>query len=250
MVKTASTQSYPCPAACGCGRIFKGLKTLSNHFDLCHPREQKPVWIVDNWVRSLGRKPKVKSTAVKEDTAAATQVSITSPEPSTLPIPEGLLSRMFLKLKDVAESGQQVFKLQKVSSLDSADTQESFTNVHINEAADIDIDEDLVECCKTLNDGGFVRAFHRFNDASKFQVIHTNGQHVTAFNGMMMATMTIPEVQRRMADVWGELCDAWFDFKRSIHFDGTEFDDEADWEDVCDDIVNADTIKAFAPKTT
>lgn len=48
-----------------------------------------------------------------------------------------------------------------------------------------------------------------------------------------------------MENTWMELCDAWFDFQRSELFDGSQFDDTLEWEDVKDTLVDGETLATF-----
>lgn len=51
----AKTGRYICPRD-GCYCTFKSLKTLNNHFNLKHPRGDKPVWIVEGIDRQADKK--------------------------------------------------------------------------------------------------------------------------------------------------------------------------------------------------
>jgi hypothetical protein len=140
-------------------------------------------------------------------------------------------------------------------------------------------DADIVECCKTWTDGGFVQAFrmmqsnpekyddritHRYKcdlvqvteptirkkkktdeaDApmykKTYKKIYRNGETVDISFG---------QLKEELEDVFNCMCDAWFDFKRSddyndnIHDD--IFDDEVEYSDVMGECVNADNIKEF-----
>lgn len=244
MVKTASTQAFPCPSKCGCGRVFKGLKTLSNHFDLCHPREDKPDWIFNNWARSLG-KSKSKTAGhpsgltfqdfVKAKCAEFRSTGSTIPQRERIRI----ISQMWQDAKDpLPEGGQRTPKggqkrsppldpCPSVGSTDSDGLSEPpspvFQSIHINEAADADIDLELVECCKTLHQGGFIRAFRKLNPIVEPHSV----------------------IADLMENTWMELCDTWCDFQRSELFDGSHFDDTLDWEDVKDTLVDGETLVTF-----
>ena len=53
------TQHFHCPCE-GCDRKFKGLTTLSNHFNKAHPRADKPPSIYDTIIRQAKAKTKAK----------------------------------------------------------------------------------------------------------------------------------------------------------------------------------------------
>lgn len=264
MVKTPSTQSFVCPSKCNCGRVFKGLKTLSNHFDLCHPREPKPVWIINTWIRSLG---KSKSKKVVEHPSGTSYQDFVKAkcaefrqEGSTLTQRERIqaISKMWQEGKGndpnptasppkgaQKRSEAEALPVAVVATAEPTPQPDIFTTIHINEAADCGLDMELVECCKTLHQGGFSKAFHKLNDASQFQLMSVGDGAVFACKGNTQARMTIQEVQRHMEDTWIELCNVWCDFERSDMYDGSSFDDSADWEDIKNDIVNEDTIISF-----
>lgn len=110
-----------------------------------------------------------------------------------------------------------------LSERSNPDQSGQFQTIHINEAADADIDLELVDCCKTLHQGGFIRAFRKVNPIVEPHSV----------------------IEDLMENTWMELCDAWFDFQRSELFDGSQFDDTLEWEDVKDTLVDGETLATF-----
>jgi hypothetical protein len=107
-------------------------------------------------------------------------------------------------------------------------------------------DATLVECCKTLHEGGFVKAYRVINKGV-VSIKRSKNRYTIREEGKDTRQATLCEVREFLEDVYIALCDNWYDYTQSADYqeDECDFDDEVDWLDISHMLVNADTIDIF-----
>jgi hypothetical protein len=117
----------------------------------------------------------------------------------------------------------------------------------------------LLECCRTINDSGFAKAYHQLNDNSKFHITKKETKKkiedvdfITKTYSMYKDKKSAPTklcyIREELEHIYDTLCETWADYKLSYDFepeDLDKFDNESDWIDVCQYLVNSDNIDMF-----
>ena len=121
---------------------------------------------------------------------------------------------------------------------------------------------ELVECCKTWQDGGFVKAFRILNDDRQcfeqklsFKCKRNNKDdgvirtYTLSVDGKRPQPMSLATIREKLEDYFLLLCDAWYDYKVSKDYDYDNdsmlFSEEWDWLDVGLQFVHCDNIEEF-----
>ena len=187
---------------------------------------------------------------------------------------------------DIVDKADKVtnYDIDNVDNVDNVDKDDKVDKVDIDNAMEIAkgddeleeaplYDADMVECCKTWKDGGFVQAFrimqsnpdkydNQINYRYKCDLVKVTEAHKKK-NDTPLYTKTYKKVDKNGKEVnihfsqikdegeyvFNALCDAWYDFKRSDDYDedihGDLFDDDTDYVDVMGECVNARNIDQF-----
>lgn len=117
----------------------------------------------------------------------------------------------------------------------------------------------LLECCRTIYEGGFAKAYHRLNDNSNFNIVKKETtkriedvDFTTKSYNMYKDKKSTPTklcyIREELEHIYDTLCETWADYKMSYDFepeDLNKFDDEKDWLDVCQYLVHSDNIDKF-----
>lgn len=223
--------------------------------------------IAEMWKAS---KVVVEDVSVQE-VAEVQEVVIISPEPVELPIPINLIKRITTAkivddtidelitetddyIKAVAEMPiDQTIKETIGETIDQTieDTIEETTEETIEQPTEETIEETIEEttehteelstedfllhCCRTMVDGGFVKAYHHL-------VKQGMVKRVKPKNKDTVKPKSINDINKDdFEDVFIELCNAWDEYA-----DGSDdFDAGADWLDICPLVVNADNLGDF-----
>lgn len=117
----------------------------------------------------------------------------------------------------------------------------------VHNSDDDDYDAELVEFCKTLYEGGFVKAYRTINKGTLSIKRTNNGRYTIKEEGKRPQEASLGDVRDALEDVYIALCDAWYDYTQSDDFNEADcdFDDTIDWLDISNKLVNADNIDVF-----
>lgn len=240
-----------CPAE-GCRCEFKGFKTLYNHYSRKHcDNDTVAMKLHDAWARQPARKASVKVEAVQSTIDLtfdemkwgllqlineATPCRRVSPDPSSLPIPSFVSAVQFsedLIPTDLLTESEPELNIE--AEIESETETEPETEPFATKSdTSCDYDAYLIECCRTIHDGGFVKAYRMLK----------RGDASYAVNPKYDLTDTKDHLEL----VFNALCDAWFDYTRSDDYDDAHdgmFDDQADWLDVCGLLITNENKKEF-----
>lgn len=206
------------------------------------------------------------------DMIAPNTNDIKSPEPEELPMPMWVQAKPlpltpFMEYDIIYDSPiYEPIVIQHEEELEEEETQIQQTPPTIVEECVVEqvesvttFDNVLLECCRTMNEGGFARAFHYLNNPNKFHVIPKyttktiEGMQYTTrtfqmFNGKKYVPTMLCYIRDEIEHVYDTLCEIWGDYKMSYYFDVDDldvFDEDKDWLDVCQYLINEDNIEQF-----
>ena len=250
-MSAVKTSVNVCPFE-GCECSFKGLKTLFNHYSRFHNDNDKTAMeLYDAWMRKP-TKPKSKSVKVKavqivpeltleEMTCGllqlineATPCVSLSPDPTTLPLPS------FVHLTDdetvdlIVTDLVDELEMSHDETTDDVTCVDTTTDDTTTDDVTCDYNKYLVDCCLTMHDGGFVKAYKVLKRGDVSYAVNPNA--------------SLYDTKEQLENVFNALCDAWLDYTRSDEFDDTHadmFDDDADWLDVCGYFVTPENYTQF-----
>jgi hypothetical protein len=124
-------------------------------------------------------------------------------------------------------------------------------------------DEFLLHCCRTIQNEGFARAYHKLNNSDTFHIIpkHTTKTDATtkktytittyqAYNGKNKTYQDakLSDLREDMEFVYYQLCFAWRKYENSSDFHNNDegaFNHKLEWLDVCHSLINCDNIHLF-----
>lgn len=198
----------------------------------------------------------------------ATVEPIISPEPQTIPIPINLIKRIQTAkvvddtidelitdtdyyIKAVTEMQDEKPTETIAELIDTTDDKADDNAIEdcidemmdyvaedafYDDKVDIDIDEELIECCATIHRGGFVRAYRILLDREEIEPLDKD---------KINEDDELPYGD--LEDVYNAMCDAWCDYRRTVDYTKERhvFNDEACWRAVRSMYVNRDTIHDF-----
>lgn len=220
-------------------------------------------------------------------------VDIKSPEPSSVPIPYTLINKIIENkiiddvidnvidavvndieiVDDVIES---VEVLESVEVIDDKEEEEDDDEDDEDEDEDdkhtvgIDYDDYLVECYKTWNDGGFLKAYRyikknftiqKYNQKIGFKKEEASGQFIRPYavieikyhksgkkkgqHETIVTPMTITGIRDKLAYVYDELICNYENYELKTNDEDNNGFNETDWEDVEKELITEDNIHKF-----
>jgi uncharacterized Zn-finger protein len=150
------------------------------------------------------------------------------------------------KNKTIEEPTITIEPIQETIEEIIEETIEEIIEETIEEPTDVPYDEFLVECCLSIDDGGYAKAFHKLNDVANFSIKKTSDGYTK--RGQPIAFYQVKdEIDDALADTFNAMCDAWYDYKQSDKYNeyNDEFDDDMDYLDAIAKYVNEDNIDMF-----
>jgi hypothetical protein len=143
-----------------------------------------------------------------------------SPDPSMLPIPSFVQSSMDLIDADILTENETEVNIDVEIETETKPT--------------CDYDQELIECCLTMHEGGFMKAYRMLKRGDASYAVNPKDD--------------LMDTKDHLELVFNALCDAWFDYTRCDNYDDTHdgmFNDEADWLDVCGLLITNENKKEF-----
>ena len=166
----------------------------------------------------------------------ATPCRIVSPDPSSLPLPTFVpfVQPIVQSSEDLIISDALTESETELNINAEVECESENEPSEVATEPECDYDRDLVECCRTMHDGGFLKAYRLLKRGDVSYAVNPNDD--------------LMNTKEHLELVFNDLCNAWFDYSRSDDYDDTHadvFDDEADWLDVCGLLITNENKKDF-----
>ena len=219
------------------------------------------------------------------ETEGEEDIVIVSPEPETLPIPYTLINFMQVnKVVDnvieevVCDDIEEIEEIEEVEFaevvpvvlMDTIEQVESIDQDDQDDKIDIEYDKYLVECYKTWNTGGFVKAYRYMNknfviekNDEKIKLNNNDADVIRPYivnefelyksgknkgqpkpNSTITTYMTISGIRDKLEYVHNDLVCNYEDYQLATK-DEEDYGLSDDWEDVEKELINEDNIYKF-----